>query len=164
MRFKELIREKYKKICSRADFINIRKELRRFDRRDFEKELNELKQKKNPFLNIIRGNSKEFSLDLGKYILIRDHADDHYLLLPKDTSYFNILTLEERDIPMLQEMKDVVNKYLPGNKVLFFHSYPFNSVHTLHMHIVDIDKYRHKNNNMKIDDVIFVLKNEKYFR
>lgn len=82
----------------------------------------------------------------------------HQFLIPKslDIKYFNALffgfdlgrnirTLESirNAINELIDMIDIATKYANYHSItnvgLFFHCYPFNSVHLLHMHILDMD-------------------------
>ena len=156
--FKKKIKDKYDGCDTRELFLKIRKELKNFD---FNKELSLLKKKINVFDRMILGNSKDKYADYGNFILTYDRFDvnQHYLLIPKDISYFNVLTLKKEDIPMLEEMKQLVKNNL-GKKILYFHCYPFNSIHTLHLHAVDEKDYVSRKNNLFIDDVIYVLENE----
>jgi hypothetical protein len=164
--FRELIRRKYNECCNRESYINFRKELENFGADKFNKELETLSGKFNPLskivLSIERGeNIGEQYVDFGKYILVRDKfANKHFLLIPKDLSYFNVLTLGKRDLSMLCEMKDLILERFGKNYILFFHCYPYNSVHTLHMHVVQEEFYMGKNNNLILEDVIYVLSNE----
>ena len=156
--FKKKIKEKYDGCNTRESFLKIRRELKNFK---FEKELEFLKRKFNVFDRMILGNSKDKYIDYGNFILTYDRFDpkDHYLLIPKNTSYFNVLTLKKEDISMLQEMKNIIKEHL-GEKILYFHCYPFNSVQTLHLHSVDKKNYEDRKNNLFIEDVIYVLENE----
>lgn len=73
----------------------------------------------------------------------------HKFLSPVDDrwSTFNVLTLGMNDSPslpeaiaMLEEMKKTALSYAEQhskNVELFFHCYPFNSVQTLHLHLID---------------------------
>lgn len=168
--FRNLIREKYNECCTRENYSKFRMELQIFGVDKFRKEMETLSHKYNPLSNIIlsieRGEKiekiGEMYMDFGKYILVKDKfADKHYLLIPKDLSHFNILTLGKKDIPMLYEMKDLIIEHLDGKYILFFHCYPYNSIHTLHMHVVQSDFYTQKNNNLILEDVIYVLLNNK---
>jgi len=163
--FKKKIKEKYDACNTRELFLKIRKELKNFN---FKKELEFLKKKINVFDRMIlgidkskTGSSKDKYVNYGNYILTYDRFDvkQHYLLIPKDISYFNVLTLKKEDISMLIDMKKVIKENL-GEKNLYFHCYPFNSVHTLHLHAVDEKDYVSRKNNLFIDDVIYVLENE----
>jgi hypothetical protein len=158
--FKRKIKERFKGCYTREDFLKIRRELKNFGEDNFKKEYNLISSKYNPFIKLILGKTRDNCIDYDDFILTpdRDHKD-HYLLLPKDTSYFNILTLTKKDIPMLKNMKEIIINNL-GDKVLFFHCYPFNSIHTIHLHIFEKDTYIHKTNDLNIDDVIFVIENE----
>ena len=159
--FKTFVRNNYKEICSRKNFLEIRSDLKKFD---FEEELALLKKRNNPLIKIVQGKSTERYVDFGNLILTVDKFDkNHFLLIPKDLSYFNVLNMTAADIPLLEEMKNIVRKHVENdgqNYVLFFHCYPFNSIHTLHLHILKTEEYVPKNNNLLIDDVIYVLKNE----
>ena len=159
--FKAFVRNKYKEICSRKNFLEIREDLKKFN---FDEELTVLKKRNNPLIKIVQGKSMEKYVDFGKLVLTVDKFDkNHFLLIPKDLSYFNVLNMSSSDIPLLQEMKNIVKKHVERDDekyVLFFHCYPFNSIHTLHLHIVKMEHYVPKNNNLLLDDVIFVLQHE----
>ena len=161
--FKTFVRNKYKEICSRKNFLEIRADLKNFEF-EFEEELNLLKKRRNPLVNIVQGKSTDKYVDFGKLILTVDKYDkNHFLLIPKDLSYFNVLNMSAADIPFLQDMKNIVKKHIENDGkeyVLFFHSYPFNSIHTLHLHIISSEHYVSKNNNLLLDDVMYVLKHE----
>lgn len=158
---KTLLREKYKQCCTREDFFNMRQELKNCNLEVFEKEMDMLKLKSNPLAKIVLGKSLEKYVDFGKLILTVDKFDKtHYLLIPKDLSYFNVLTLKKEDIPLLQDMKAIIKKHVGEDYVLFFHCYPYNSIHTLHLHVIQKEYYVFRNNNLNIEDVIFVLENE----
>ena len=159
--FKKTIKERFKGCDSPEQFLKIRRELKNFDEDDFKQEHNIISSKYNPFIKLILGKTRDRRcVDYGDFVLTpdRDHVD-HYLLLPKDTSYFNVLTLTKKDIPMLRKMKEIVRNNL-GDKILYFHCYPFNSIHTIHLHIFEPVTYNHKSNDLNIDDVIFVIENE----
>lgn len=159
--FKDYIKENYKECCNRETFFKIRRDLENYDKEKFQKELVLLSYKNNPLAKIVLGTSREKYVDYGKYILTQDRYDGkHYLMIPKDLKYFNVLTLKKEDVVMLNEMKNLVFKHLSSDNILFFHCYPYNSIHTLHLHIVHKDFYMEKNNNILIDDVIYVLENE----
>ena len=159
--FKAFVRNKYKEICSRKNFLEIREDLKKFN---FDEELTVLKKRNNPLINIVQGKSMEKYVDFGKLMLTVDKFDkNHFLLIPKDLSYFNVLNMSSSDIPLLQDMKNIVKKHVEKDGedyVLFFHCYPFNSIHTLHLHIVHSKFYIPKNNNLLLDDVIYVLQHE----
>ncbi len=161
---KALLREKYKQCCTRNDFFNMRQELKNFNLDVFEKEMDMLKLKSNPLAKIVLGRSMEKSVDFGKLILTVDRYDkNHYLLIPKDLSYFNVLTMKKEDVQLLQDMKAIVKKHVGEDYVLFFHCYPYNSLHTLHLHVIQKAHYVFRNNDLDIEDVIFVLENEENF-
>lgn len=118
----------------------------------------------------------------------------HRLLIIKDDTirHFNVLTfgmdddginneLLQQDIDLLKQMKDAALLYVDKVRIngldgpdgetwsnnigLFFHCFPFNSVQSLHLHIVDLNKkgpafYKYENQNLPIDEVIKVLENE----
>ena len=158
--FKKHIKERFKGCCTREDFLKIRRELKNFDEEIFKKEYEIISSKYNPFIKLILGKTKDICIDHGDFVLTpdRDHKD-HSLLLPKDTSYFNILTMTKKDLPMLKNMKEIIKNNL-GEKELYFHCYPFNSIHTLHLHIFSKSTYNHRSNDLNIDDAIFVIENE----
>ena len=164
--FKKLIKGKFDGCHTIQQYLDIRKELKNinFSERknlNFSKELEYLKGKLNVFDKMILGKSKDNYLDKENFILTFDRFDEkeHFLLIPKNTNYFNILTLEKADIHMLLQMKKFVEENI-GNKLMYFHCYPFNSVHTLHLHVVDKKDYISRKNNLFIDDVIYALENE----
>jgi hypothetical protein len=165
--FKEYVRKNYRQCCTKEDFFNIRRDLQNYENYEnygkeaFQEELNSLSIKPNALANIVLGKSREKYVDYGKFILSVDRYDsNHYLLIPKDLKYLNALTLKFEDIHMLDEMKKLIYKYLGNNYLMFFHCYPFNSIHTLHLHVIREDLYIDKKNNLKIDDVIYILENE----
>ena len=161
--FKTFVRNKYKEICTRKNFLEIRADLKKFQF-EFEEELNLLKKRRNPLVNIVQGKSPDKYVDFGKLILTVDKYDkNHFLLIPKDLSYFNVLNMTAADIPFLQDMKNIVKKHIENDGkeyVLFFHCYPYNTIHTLHLHIIASEHYVAKNNNLLLDDVMYVLKYE----
>lgn len=80
--------------------------------------------------------------------------------------YFNILTVS--DVDFLKRMRDVAFKYVTArgwtNYGLFFHCTPCNSVHSLHLHVVNLDMvgpHYHDRiyKNLPIDDAIEVIAN-----
>jgi hypothetical protein len=156
--FKIFVRNKYKEICTRKNFLEIREDLKNFS---FNEELTLLKKRNNPLIKIVQGKSNDKYVDFGKLILTVDKFDkNHFLLIPKDLSYFNVLNMSLKDIPLLQDMKSLVSKHVGQDFVLFFHCYPYNSIHTLHLHIVESKFYVPKNNDLLIDDVIYVFQYE----
>ena len=50
--FKTFVRNKYKEICTRKNFLEIRADLKKFQF-EFEEELNLLKKRRNPLVNIV---------------------------------------------------------------------------------------------------------------
>ena len=91
-------------------------------------------------------------------------------------STFNILSCGldqfglEECIKMLDEMEKIALEYTiqnnwSNNIGLYFHCYPFNSVQSIHLHIVDCDtmgpSFEHNNyKNLSISDAKFVLMKE----
>lgn len=76
----------------------------------------------------------------------------HNFLSPIDDqwSLFNVLTLGmdptfdlQQSIKFIDNMEHTAHEYAKGknwNKVgLYFHCYPFNSIQTLHLHVIDLD-------------------------
>jgi hypothetical protein len=107
-------------------------------------------------------------------------SKNHKFLSPKINiwSCFNVLTLGiddsfdlEKSIKMLDTMKILALNYTKqklwsSNIGLYFHCYPFNSVQTLHLHIVDLDTigpsfYALQHKNLSLDDIKNVLLEEK---
>lgn len=80
-------------------------------------------------------------------------SKNHKFLSPKNPTWslFNVLTLGmdqiyslESCINLLNEMEKVALQYTKqkmwsNNIGLYFHCYPFNSIQTLHLHIVDLE-------------------------
>jgi len=156
--FAKYIKEKYKDCYTKETFYNIRKDLEKHDKELFSKELEFLNERYNPLANIVLNKSRDKYVDYGNFILTQDKYNKmHFLLIPKNLSYFNVLTLKKEDIVMLNEMKKLIFKHLGTDYILYFHCYPYNSIHTLHMHVVHKNSYIFKNNNLMIDDVIYVL-------
>ena len=169
--FKSLIKGDIK---TKEDFIRIRKKLSKYGVNKLYDEIpyfeNGFTSTKDPFARMLAGELLEQFIDFGDFILISPpNNPDHKLLTPKIREWqkFNVLTLTFEDIPLLEYMKKTamyyVDYYNVSNYGLFFHCYPYNSVYCLHLHIVDLDrepKFQNKRNNLKIDDVISVLKIE----
>lgn len=103
-------------------------------------------------------------------------SEYHKFLTIKDLNwqYFNVATFEatKDNINLLCKMKEEAINYTKrnfwsNNIGLYFHPYGFNSVNSLHLHIIDLNhigpafKY-HNYKNLNIDYVISVLTNELY--
>lgn len=80
--------------------------------------------------------------------------------------YFNILTIT--DVEFLKRMRDVALKYVEArgwtNYGFFFHCLPCNSVHSLHLHVVNLDRTgphydKRIYKNLPIEDAIEVIAN-----
>lgn len=80
--------------------------------------------------------------------------------------YFNILTIT--DVDFLKRMKDAALQYVNArgwtNYGFFFHCLPCNSVQSLHLHVVNLDRvgphyYNRIYKNLPIDDAIEVIEN-----
>ena len=178
--FKRKIKEKNRTCNTKEDFLEIREELKRFGIANFIWDMENLKifsngiinKKNNPFAKLI----EKYDNDIRKkrdftnnedYIMVSSIYDEkHKLLIPKsfDWETFNVLTLSKKHIPMLQKMKEIAIEYVTKQKYkeyfLCFHCYPFNSVHTLHLHIVNCELepyFLSKNNNLSLDIVLECL-------
>ena len=71
----------------------------------------------------------------------------HELLLPKDSRWrtFNVLTMDRSCVPLLDDMEAIAKEYThragwSEELGLYFHCYPFNSIHWLHLHMVDLSR------------------------
>jgi len=104
----------------------------------------------------------------------------HEFLIPRDPNWklFNVLTIGidcsidelEKFIILLERMREVslASARYEGwseNIGLFFHCFPLNSIHTLHMHIVDLDNlgpsfHSQQNKNLPLDDILTQLRAE----
>jgi hypothetical protein len=156
--FKKSILDNFYGCCSKDDFCNIRKELKKYGE---EKLKGELEVKEDPFSDMVLGKSKEIYFDCGDFILTCDrYNSNHKLLIPKNLSYINVIFLKKEDIPVLEKMKETIKNNLRGENTLFFHCYPFNSIQTLHLHIINSDYYYPQQNDINIEDVISVLLEE----
>jgi diadenosine tetraphosphate (Ap4A) HIT family hydrolase len=160
--FKDIAKYKFKKISCREDFYRIKKEYYKYGRENFKRETQEVFSKENAFSKMINQTSREkysyLTIDEMKFILTEDkYSKNHYLLIPNNIKYTNILTFEKEDLDVLYGMKKIIHKYFSNNELCYFHCYPYNSIHTLHLHIVPKNNYIHKNNNLLLDDAIFVL-------
>ena len=130
-------------------------------KRQIYEEIENLQKQRNPFTDIITGNRVEQHFDYGEYILISDkYSKHHYLLIPKDVSYFNVLTLKHKDVYILKNMESIIYNNIGNEYELFFHCYPFNSIHSLHLHIVPKSLYKARRNDLKLSDVVEVLEHE----
>ena len=114
--FKEHVRKNYRECCSKEDYFNIRRDFAAYKKEkpeEWKKEFDSLIYKPNPFAKIILGTSREKYTNFGKLILTQDKFNlNHYLLIPNDLKYFNALTWQKEDIPLLLEMRRLVNKYM----------------------------------------------------
>lgn len=95
-----------------------------------------------------------------------ENGPGHVFMTTTDLSwkYFNVAVIDDADFVM--SMKNEALKYVKArnwnNYGLFFHCFPLNSVNSLHLHIVNLDKtgthYSKKwFKNLHIDDVLDVL-------
>lgn len=128
--------------------------------------------------NLEQANREWMSADV-KWLGKASMSKRHKFLVPTNLrwSTFNILTFgmdsdfdNMKCIELLNEMENVALKYTSNYKWsdnigLFFHCYPFNSVQTLHLHIVDMNflgpSYYHNNfKNISLNSVRNVLMDE----
>ena len=87
-----------------------------------------------------------------------------------DWHLFNVLSfgMKQTDLELLERMKEAATMYATSRgwrRVgFYFHCFPLNSVQSLHLHIVNLDKvgvhfYRQQKKNLPLDAVIIELKN-----
>ena len=178
--FKKGVREKMKTCNTIGDYTQIKELLKEYGIERFKQEMEDLRifkttetitqinPENNPFAQMLFGKYEDQFENIGKdFILIdSDKKLTHKFLVPKilDWDCFNVLTLTKKHLPLLREMKKIAFLYAFENRIrkfgLFFHCYPFNTVHMLHLHIVDLNaepQFLNKINNLKIDDVITYL-------
>ena len=181
--FKKLVKEKMKTCNSIEDYAQIKKLLEEYGIEKFRQEMEDMKifkrleqeegqiqinPENNPFAQMLFGKyQNQFEEMERDFILIDSDANlTHKFLVPKilDWNCFNVLTLTEKHLPLLKQMKALAFLYAFENRIrkfgLFFHCYPFNTVHMLHLHIVDLNvesQFLNKTNNLKVDDVITYL-------
>ena len=181
--FKKIVKNKFNKCNTKEEYIQIRNELKEFGVENFYLEMENvgifkdgyINHQNNPFAKMVLGINREY-VEIGfkdedecNFICINSppyENQKHKFISPKILEWdtFNILTLSEKDIPMLLNMKELATSYVQvmeyDNFSFAFHCYPFNTVHTLHLHIVDLDSepsFANKTNNLSIDDVLEVL-------
>ena len=180
--FRNLIREKMKTCNSLEDYRQIKKLLEEYGIEKFRQEMEDMKifkrfeeqgqeevtqinPENNPFAQMLFGKySNQFEKINKDFILIdSDENLTHKFLVPKilDWDCFNVLTLTKKHLPLLKQIKTLAFLYAFDNAIrkfgLYFHCYPFNTVHMLHLHIVDLNaepEFLSKINNLKIDDII----------
>ena len=178
--FQKLAKSQFKKCNNAEDYAQIRRLLKGYG---FEKFYNEMKDKKifkdgeitnykNTFAQMVRDPKYKIQeyVAMKDFIMITCYRNpDHKLLTPRLLTWdsFNVLTLNKTHLPLLKKMKKIAENWAIVHrykKPLFcFHCYPFNSVHTLHLHVTDLSVDRHfakNNHNLPIDDVIKVLTEE----
>lgn len=176
--FKAVVREKMKTCNSLEDYRQIKKLLKEYGIEKFRQEMEELKVFKkgetqinaenNPFAQMLFGKYSEQFEKINEDFIIIDSDENltHKFLVPKilDWDCFNVLTLSNKHLALLREMKTLAFLYAFENRIrkfgLYFHCYPFNSVNILHLHIVDLNaepEFLNKTNNLKLDDVISYL-------
>ena len=174
--FSKIIRRKFKKCCTVEDFLSVRKELEKYGRERFYRDMvservfkkKEIENFNNPFAQMLCGEKTEQFLEIGDFLLINSlHNKRHKFLTPKTFEWetFNVLTLNEKHVPLIKQMKNIglnyVKKYNYEKYGLYFHCYPFNTVNTLHLHIVDLisePQFGMKFNNLSIETVLKGLK------
>jgi len=101
-----------------------------------------------------------------------ENGPGHVFITTKDLQWkrFNVISMDTNDIDFLKEMKEAGKHYANQRKWtkvgMYFHCFPYNSVQSLHLHVVNLAnkgpalKY-HAHKNLPIDSVIVVLENEK---
>ena len=177
--FKQRVKNNIQKCNTCRDYIKIRNMLNDYGIEKFylESDIFEnyhIKTNNNIFAKMIVGEcdeekAKQFKHIDENFILITSPENNsHKLLTPKTLEWetFNILTLGEKHISLLKRMKEIALFYIEENNIekygLFFHCYPFNSINTLHLHIVNLSiepDFQYNRNNLLLDNVISVLEN-----
>ena len=102
-------------------------------------------------------------------ILMNDLTYSHFNVLAMGMSYWEE---NEADIKLLEKMQSTGNEYATAQgwaKVgMYFHVYGFNSVNSLHLHIVNLEDvwigHQYSKKNLSIEDVLTVLKAERSFQ
>jgi hypothetical protein len=101
-----------------------------------------------------------------------DGGPGHVFMTTKNMDWhlFNVLTLgmKQTDLEFLERMKEAATMYAKSRgwkrTGMYFHCFPLNSVHSLHLHIVNLDRvgvhhHRQYMKNLPLDAVITELKN-----
>lgn len=175
----KIIRDKFPKCRTVKEFQSIRNEMELYGKERFYQEMEKegafldkiIHFHNNPFGQMMLGKKEEEFIKLGSNYILVDNLENprHKFLVPRIFSWesFNVLTLDKNHLYLIEEMKEMGIKYGRENKYkelgLFFHCYPYNTVHCLHLHIVDLFSHpevKTKTNNLDIDIVLKVLKND----
>lgn len=107
-----------------------------------------------------------------------ENGPGHVFITFKDLTWnnFNVLVfgfqgLVEYHTSLLEKMKECAQTYANhrqwNNVGLYFHAFPHNSVHSLHLHVVNLDNVgihfeNQKFKNLELDVVLDVLKNKRF--
>lgn len=100
-----------------------------------------------------------------------DRGPGHVFMTTKNMDWhlFNVISfgVKQTDLEFLERMKEAATMYAESREWkrtgLFFHCFPLNSVQSLHLHIVNLDRvdvhyHRQQNKNLPLDAVITELK------
>ena len=179
--FRQLAKSQVNACNNEREYVRIRALLRGYG---FNRFYNEMEKKKifqngeisnynNVFAQMLRDPKikRQEYLSMKNFIMITCYRNtDHKLLTPRSLEWdsFNVLTLSKKHLPMLKNMKKIAESwaiiYHYRKPFFCFHCHPFNSVQTLHLHVVDLAKepnfYRNRY-NLSLDTVIKVIEDEK---
>ena len=156
--FKLLVQESMARCWSASDYMYIRRLLHKYGIDRFKQEVD---MGDNDLSLIINGKLENECTDVitsNDFTLIQPsnaYGKRHRLLCPNpsilellfgDKAWmgFNVLTFEGGHISLLDQMESIAMQYTRDygwskNVELYFHCYPFNSINTLHLHIVDLE-------------------------
>src|SRR5665647_1175052 len=153
--FRLLALNKLKKCCTVEDYRQIKNLLEEYGIEKFYKEMEkigiftneQINPINNPFAKMVLGKSSDQWEEIDEEFIVIDSNENltHKFLVPKslDWEYFNVLTLSKKHVPLLKRMRNTAFLYVFIHRIrkfgLFFHCYPFNTVHILHLHIVDLN-------------------------
>ena len=112
-------------------------------------------------------NNEEFPA--GSMAEADENGPGHVFITTKrlHMKYFNILAIAlDGNVELLKEMKKVAMRYAKkrnwSNPGFYFHCFPYNSVQSLHLHVVNLDRtginyenYKYK--NLSIEDAITAI-------
>jgi hypothetical protein len=163
MNFEIAVKESLVTCWNKHEYLHIRRMLVEYG---IDKFKSEIELRDNHLSLIVSGKHPNKCTDAirsDKFVLIQPPSDTigdrHKLLCPSDRynqcptasddwTIFNVLTLGMTSSTsaklLLDDMERVAMQYTVDygwskNIALYFHCYPFNSINTLHLHIVDLD-------------------------
>jgi hypothetical protein len=178
--FRNYALNKMKKCCTIEDYAMIRNLLDEYGIEKFRFEMEEkgifigntINTKNNAFAEMVLGKKSHQWEEIDEDFILIDSNENitHKFIVPKMSEWdsFNVLTLSKKHVELLKRMRNIAFLYAFEYRIrkfgLYFHCYPFNSVHTLHLHIVDLNtepEFLNKTNNLKLDDIISYLEQMK---